>query len=183
MMFLSSIFPDVDECLSGEHQCSEFAQCHNLIGSHNCVCNHGFSGDGWNCSGEKKKHSFVTVHWSRCLVFMINFLLRFTTASDTFLKCCSCHRHWWMPYSEWRLSPCCQLHQPARRLLLFLSTRHARQRLRLSERELFCVTPWQFHTLEEVFASCYCFLFFYLLRFRGKLLTMWYAKCTVLLQF
>ena len=42
-------FPDVDECSSGLHQCSLNATCTNSIGSYNCRCKLGFSGNGSHC--------------------------------------------------------------------------------------------------------------------------------------
>lgn len=48
---LSIIFLDVNECETGQQECSEFAQCVNTIGSHSCFCLSGFTGDGKNCSG------------------------------------------------------------------------------------------------------------------------------------
>ncbi|XP_074501535.1 uncharacterized protein LOC141773590 [Sebastes fasciatus] len=41
---------NVDECETGQHECSEFAQCVNTIGNHLCFCLSGFTGDGKNCS-------------------------------------------------------------------------------------------------------------------------------------
>ena len=31
--------------------CDENAECNNTIGSFQCICNSGFSGDGVNCTG------------------------------------------------------------------------------------------------------------------------------------
>lgn len=45
------VFLDLDECETGQQECSEFAQCVNTIGSHSCLCLSGFTGDGKNCSG------------------------------------------------------------------------------------------------------------------------------------
>ena len=38
--------------------CDENAECNNTIGSFQCNCNYGFSGDGVNCTGT---YSFVYV--------------------------------------------------------------------------------------------------------------------------
>lgn len=46
------LFLDLDECDSGHNDCSTFAQCINTVGSHQCICLNGFSGDGKNCSGK-----------------------------------------------------------------------------------------------------------------------------------
>lgn len=48
---------DVNECATGQQECSEFARCVNTIGSHSCFCLSGFTGDGKNCSG---KYQFMT---------------------------------------------------------------------------------------------------------------------------
>ena len=44
------VFTDVDECVSPEmNNCSRFAICLNTNGSYNCVCTHGYTGDGFDC--------------------------------------------------------------------------------------------------------------------------------------
>lgn len=44
------VFTDVDECLSPElNNCSRFATCLNTNGSYNCVCTHGYLGNGYHC--------------------------------------------------------------------------------------------------------------------------------------
>ena len=42
---------DVDECSSGTAVCSPKAICSNIIGSYNCNCLPGYSGDGKTCNG------------------------------------------------------------------------------------------------------------------------------------
>ena len=42
---------DVDEC-KGNHSCHENANCINTIGSHECYCQPGYTGNGQNCTGE-----------------------------------------------------------------------------------------------------------------------------------
>ena len=34
-------------------RCDENANCTNTDGSYNCSCNHGYEGDGFNCTGNK----------------------------------------------------------------------------------------------------------------------------------
>ncbi|CAK8671672.1 unnamed protein product [Clavelina lepadiformis] len=41
---------DVDECLSGLHNCDDNAKCTNTIGTFQCSCNNGFTGNGRICS-------------------------------------------------------------------------------------------------------------------------------------
>lgn len=58
VVFLSTLVLDVNECATGQEECSEFARCVNTIGSHSCFCLSGFTGDGKNCSG---KYHFTTI--------------------------------------------------------------------------------------------------------------------------
>ena len=44
------VLTDIDECSSSP--CSEVAQCDNTIGSYNCTCNSGYSGNGSYCEGQ-----------------------------------------------------------------------------------------------------------------------------------
>jgi len=41
---------DVDECITGNHDCDVNANCTNTVGGHNCTCKEGFTGDGRSCS-------------------------------------------------------------------------------------------------------------------------------------
>jgi hypothetical protein len=43
-------FPDVDECELEIHNCDVNAECIDTVGSYECVCNQGYSGDGINCT-------------------------------------------------------------------------------------------------------------------------------------
>ena len=40
---------DINECLT--NPCHWNATCNNKIGSYMCVCDTGYSGDGFNCTG------------------------------------------------------------------------------------------------------------------------------------
>ena len=42
---------DVDECQDQMHICHLNAQCNNTVGSFNCTCLQGYSGDGVDCYG------------------------------------------------------------------------------------------------------------------------------------
>ena len=51
---------DINECLSGEHNCNNNNYCVNTVGGFECVCENGYKGDGTTCS--KINHIiFVTV--------------------------------------------------------------------------------------------------------------------------
>ncbi|KAL9978444.1 hypothetical protein ACROYT_G015958 [Oculina patagonica] len=41
---------DIDECSSGSHKCDMNAKCNNTVGSYNCTCKEGYTGDGRSCS-------------------------------------------------------------------------------------------------------------------------------------
>jgi len=50
-LLLFNVFPDINECATGTHNCSDYAVCNNTKGGHNCTCKKGFIGDGVNCTG------------------------------------------------------------------------------------------------------------------------------------
>ena len=45
---------DINECPNGEntHGCHENATCTDTDGSYTCMCDDGYTGDGFNCEGE-----------------------------------------------------------------------------------------------------------------------------------
>ena len=43
---------DTDECFLNTHDCSSDADCSNVIGSFQCACKPGFTGDGKTCRGK-----------------------------------------------------------------------------------------------------------------------------------
>ena len=45
------LITDIDECSTNSHGCDVNAVCNNTRGSHTCVCQAGYSGDGRTCSG------------------------------------------------------------------------------------------------------------------------------------
>ena len=47
---LISLLIDVDECVSGAHDCHSSASCTNTVGSYTCSCNQPYIGDGKTCS-------------------------------------------------------------------------------------------------------------------------------------
>ena len=44
-------FPDIDECVQKSHTCDVNANCKNTIGSYDCQCHQGFTGNGNTCTG------------------------------------------------------------------------------------------------------------------------------------
>ena len=52
-------YSDVDECAIGSHQCSNVSVCYNQNGSYGCDCINGFSGNGFNCTGEL---AYIALH-------------------------------------------------------------------------------------------------------------------------
>ena len=57
--FLCLFLADIDECAEGSHICDSNAECTNTIGSHNCTCVIGYSGNGSSC-GKYCCHHFLT---------------------------------------------------------------------------------------------------------------------------
>jgi len=47
------VVTDIDECVDNNGNCSKDANCTNSDGSFNCTCHDGYSGDGFNCSGNE----------------------------------------------------------------------------------------------------------------------------------
>ena len=41
---------DVNECSDNTHSCDANAECTNTQGSYTCECNHGYTGDGFECT-------------------------------------------------------------------------------------------------------------------------------------
>ena len=46
------VFTDVNECDEGIHNCHENANCSDVVGGFNCICNTGFTGDGTFCESK-----------------------------------------------------------------------------------------------------------------------------------
>ena len=65
MFILSVVFIDIDECLFGLlNDCDDNAICTNFIGSYECNCVDGYSGDGKQCNG-MIQNTFVCILISR----------------------------------------------------------------------------------------------------------------------
>lgn len=43
-------FTDIDECKTGPFNCDVNANCSDTLGSYQCTCNDGYTGDGETCS-------------------------------------------------------------------------------------------------------------------------------------
>ena len=58
---------DVDECTASFPVCHVNATCNNTIGSYNCICKQGYSGDGKTCSlvGGEAAKVISKVHFHR----------------------------------------------------------------------------------------------------------------------
>ena len=51
---------DIDECGdSNLNNCSEIANCTDTVGSYECMCSEGYTGDGFSCEG-MHKINFIT---------------------------------------------------------------------------------------------------------------------------
>ncbi|RDD39041.1 Mucin-like protein, partial [Trichoplax sp. H2] len=48
--YVTTTTPDINECVIGSHRCHAQAQCVNTNSSYYCVCNSGFTGNGFQCS-------------------------------------------------------------------------------------------------------------------------------------
>ena len=44
---------DIPECERELDDCDPNATCINTFGSYNCLCNTGFTGDGFTCAGQQ----------------------------------------------------------------------------------------------------------------------------------
>ena len=50
--YSTGFIPDVNECATEKHSCSNDAVCYNTRGSYDCMCKPGYIGDGRNCAGD-----------------------------------------------------------------------------------------------------------------------------------
>ena len=53
-----SCFTDIDECELGTDICNGNAACTNNIGLYNCSCMDGYTGDGFDCRGNRIFHDW-----------------------------------------------------------------------------------------------------------------------------
>ena len=50
-LFRTVLLSDINECLDGSNTCSLNASCTDTVGSFDCACEEGFTGDGFTCVG------------------------------------------------------------------------------------------------------------------------------------
>lgn len=55
---------DVNECETGQHDCSKKATCTNFEGGFTCACNKGFFGDGKTCTSKSAVMACLCRHYS-----------------------------------------------------------------------------------------------------------------------
>ena len=48
---------DLDECTTNTDGCDVNAVCQNSVGSHNCTCKAGYTGNGQTCHGKRENES------------------------------------------------------------------------------------------------------------------------------
>ena len=51
---MDGFLSDIDECVTGTHNCGVNGVCINIIGSFKCDCLSGYAWDGSSCSGKPK---------------------------------------------------------------------------------------------------------------------------------
>jgi len=75
--FLACTDTDVNECKQGSARCSKNAECINTYGSYRCICNLGYSGDGFTCSASAGTSTVAAV-LCHIAMFVVISLLEFT---------------------------------------------------------------------------------------------------------
>ena len=64
-------FSDINECVRDNGGCARDAGCVNFAGSFRCICDEGFTGDGYECRGRTTQLSrfFQDVMFSVCSLY------------------------------------------------------------------------------------------------------------------
>ena len=57
---------DIDECAMNTHTCDTMATCMNTMGSYECMCDMGYEGDGFMCTGTSCFSSLIFTNIERC---------------------------------------------------------------------------------------------------------------------
>ena len=52
LKLIINLTTDIDECVEEISQCHDNATCTNTVGSYNCICEYGYTGDGLNCTSK-----------------------------------------------------------------------------------------------------------------------------------
>ena len=55
-------FLDIINC-GVDDGCHDNATCNDANGNYTCACDEGFTGDGFNCTGETVRHNVFGLHW------------------------------------------------------------------------------------------------------------------------
>ena len=61
LAFKNFLFPSLDIKCGFIDSCHDNATCSDENGSYTCVCKRGFTGDGFNCTGEPLKFDYINV--------------------------------------------------------------------------------------------------------------------------
>ena len=69
LMWNAAFIPDINECLTGDDDCHQFATCYNTVGSYECRCNNDYLGDGRICIPIGKSRKWITLKGSQLDAF------------------------------------------------------------------------------------------------------------------
>ena len=94
---------DIDECMDGTAVCDSNADCVNELGSYDCVCKDGYTGNGSSCVG--KDQICVCTYLTCLLMKEISFYRYWWVCNKPALVSCECclYKHVW---KLWLQLPC-----------------------------------------------------------------------------
>lgn len=73
-LYISCIldYSDLDECLQETDDCADapLGTCSNTIGSYNCTCNPGYTGDGKTCVGRSLYFLNINKNYSSLILLL-----------------------------------------------------------------------------------------------------------------
>ncbi|XP_058945569.2 uromodulin-like [Pocillopora verrucosa] len=58
LLYCDMKLDDIDECRGSNNVCDDNAYCSNTVGSYNCTCKEGFTGNGHSCSAKPCYHYY-----------------------------------------------------------------------------------------------------------------------------